>query len=81
VQWTVDAPKEKSWGRLDANITGPRDGLGITVLATFKPADIGVGDVPWFFGWASERYLEELGRPLSVPKCADAQAIGIVGTG
>ena len=84
-QRTGQVPSRKSWGRLDAKITGERDGLGIFLLALFKLADIDgheeVDDVVWFFANANEVYMDPMGRTLPVPSKAEVRQIGEQGRG
>jgi len=65
------APKRKSWAKLDRNIDPKEDGSGIIALAVFKLADIdgheNVADVTWFFDQANSAYLVEKGKWLPVP--------------
>ena len=65
------APKKKSWAKLDRSIDPKEDGSGIILLAVFKLADIdgheSVDDVSWFFDQANITYLMEKGKWLPVP--------------
>jgi hypothetical protein len=65
------APKRKSWAKLDRSIDPREDGTGILLLAAFKLADIdgheSVDDVTWFFECANSTYLVEKGKWLPVP--------------
>ena len=70
-QKSGQAPKRKSWAKLDRAIDPQEDGTGILLLATFKLADIdgheNVDDVVWFFECANSTYLVEKGKWLPVP--------------
>jgi len=65
------APKRKSWAKLDRSIDPSENGSGILALAVFKLADIdgheNVDDVVWFFEQANTVYLSEKGKWLPVP--------------